>query len=89
MMFISERAVWSGVFFATPVHHFDSGDRMNKSATMIATALLTLSFAGASMAAGTPVSATPVAADSTTPPAKTTHKHKKHKKTTTAPTTTK
>jgi hypothetical protein len=66
---------------------------MNKSATLITTALLTLGFAGASMAANTPKSAAPMAADSTAPAAakSTSHKHssKKHKKASTAPATTK
>jgi type IV secretory pathway VirB6-like protein len=90
MMFICGPGECSGVFFATLVHHTDSGDCMNKSATMIATALLTFGFAAVSMAADAPKSATPVAEDTTTtPPAKTTHKHKKHKKSTPAPATTK
>jgi len=66
---------------------------MNKSATLITTALLTLGFAAASMAADSPKSAAPMAADSATPaPKSTTHKHsssKKHKKSSTAPTTSK
>jgi hypothetical protein len=65
---------------------------MNKSATLITTALLTLGFAAASMAADMPKSAAPMAADTATPaPKSTTHKHtsKKHKKSSTAPSTSK
>jgi hypothetical protein len=61
---------------------------MNKYVALTATALLTVGFAAASMAADVPKSAGPVAADtpSTTSPSKTSHKHKKHKKTNPAPT---
>jgi hypothetical protein len=66
---------------------------MNKSATLITTALLTLGFAAASMAADMPKSAAPMAADTAAPaPKSTTHKHtssKKHKKSSTAPAPTK
>jgi hypothetical protein len=64
---------------------------MKKSATLITTALLTLGFAAASMAADMPKSAAPMAADTATPPATKTHKHtsKKHKKAAPAPATTK
>jgi hypothetical protein len=67
---------------------------MNKSATLITTALLTLGFAAASIAADMPKSAAPMAADtgtSTATPATKTHKSSKsaksgksHKKSTTA-----
>jgi hypothetical protein len=67
---------------------------MTKSGTLISTALLTLSFAAAAMAADMPKAAAPMAADApaaaapasdTSKPAK---KHKKHKKAA-APATTK
>jgi hypothetical protein len=65
---------------------------MKKSATLITTALMTLGFAAASIAADAPKTTTP-AADSSSP-AKSTKSHKtsakKHKKATTAaPATTK
>jgi hypothetical protein len=57
---------------------------MNKSATLITTALLTLGFAAASMAADAPKSMAPTAADpatsSTPAPAAKSHKHSKKKK---------
>jgi hypothetical protein len=58
---------------------------------LIATALLSLGFAAAAMAADMPKSAAPMAADtgSATAPAKNTTKGKKGKKSTPAPTTTK
>jgi hypothetical protein len=64
---------------------------MKKSATLISTALLTLGFAAASLAADMPTPTTLSYADTGTPaPAPKSHKHtKKHKKSTTAPTTTK
>ena len=64
---------------------------MKKSATLVTTALLTIGFAAASMAADMPKSAAPMAADTATPPATKSHKHtsKKHKKATPAPATTK
>jgi hypothetical protein len=77
---------------------------MNKSATLITTALLTLGFAAASMAADMPKSAAPVAADTgTAAPAPATKSHKSgkssksgksksgksHKKSTTPPATSK
>jgi hypothetical protein len=63
---------------------------MNKSGTLIVSALLTFGLAGASMAADMPKSAAPTAADSATPSTATkAHKHKaKKKKSTPAPATT-
>jgi hypothetical protein len=67
---------------------------MNKSATLITTALLTLGLAAAAMAADMPKTAAPMAADApaaaapATDTAKPAKKHKKHKKAA-APATTK
>jgi hypothetical protein len=64
---------------------------MKKSATLITTALLTLGFAAASMAADAPKSGA-TADSATSAPAAKTKKHstaKKHKKATTAAATTK
>jgi len=66
---------------------------MKKSATLITTALLTLGFAAASMAADAPKSGTTADSATSAPAAKAkTKKHstaKKQKKSTTAPATTK
>jgi hypothetical protein len=66
---------------------------MNKSGTLITSALLTLGLAAGAMAADMPKTAAPMSADapasSTTDAPKTTKKHKKHKKAATAPSSTK
>jgi hypothetical protein len=91
MIFISDESSGSGVFFEALVNT-TAGEPMNKSGMLIATALLSVGFAAASIAAD--------AAPSTAPASGSTHKssshHKKsssHKKssgsTAAAPTTTK
>jgi hypothetical protein len=66
---------------------------MNKSGTVIASALLTLGLAAGAMAADMPKSVAPMAADapaaSATDAPKPAKKHKKHKKAAAAPSTTK
>jgi hypothetical protein len=67
---------------------------MNKSGTLITSALMTLGLAAGAMAADMPKTAAPMSADapassSTTDAPKTTKKHKKHKKAATAPSSTK
>jgi hypothetical protein len=92
MIFISAETSGSGVFFEALVNT-TAGEPMNKSGMLIATALLSVGFAAASIAAD-------AAAPSTAPASGSTHKssthHKKsssHKKssgsTAAAPTTTK
>jgi hypothetical protein len=67
---------------------------MNKSGTVIASALLTLGLAAGAMAADMPKSVAPMAADApaasgATEAPKPAKKHKKHKKAAAAPSTTK
>jgi nucleoid-associated protein YgaU len=77
---------------ACQYHRF--GDLMNKSGSLIATALLTVGIAAAAMAADMPKAAAPMAADApaaaapAADAAKPAKKHKKHKKAA-APATTK
>jgi len=61
MIFISVYGPGTGVFFGTNQYH-PFGDLMNKSGTLIVTALLTLGFAAASIGADAPKSAAPTAA---------------------------
>ena len=91
MIFISAEILQSIVFFAPLEPQSPFGDLMNKSATLVTAALLTVGLAAASMASPqstTPT--TPTASDSTsTAPATKSHKHvgKKHKKSTAVSTT--
>jgi hypothetical protein len=94
MIFISAEFSRSGVFFHAFVNTHPFGVAMNKSGTLIASALLTLGLAAGAMAADAPKSTAPMSADApaaamktadTTKPAK--KKHSKKKKTA-APTTT-
>jgi hypothetical protein len=66
---------------------------MNKSGTLITSALLTLGLVAAATAANMPKTAAPMSADapaaSSTDAPKPAKKHKKHKKATAAPSTTK
>jgi hypothetical protein len=74
-----------GVFFGSLVRI--TGDLMNKSGTLISSALLTFGIAAAAMAADMPKAAAPMAADAPAAAAPAadaakpaTHKKKKHKK---------
>ncbi len=90
MIFISDEIRLSGVFFVSLVKP-TVGDPMTK---LIATALLSVSFAAAAMAADMPKTAAPMSADApaagTTAGKTTSKKHsKKGKKAAPAPSTTK
>src|ERR1700704_5769120 len=68
MIFISDEIDGSGVFFdSLSIPPF--GDLMNKSGTLITSALLTFGLAAAAMAADLPKSAAPMAADTPAAPA--------------------
>jgi hypothetical protein len=90
MIFISDQTRLSGVF-SVPLVKPTAGDPMTK---LIATALLSVSFAAAAMAADMPKTAAPMSADApaagttTTKPAGKKHSGKKGKKAP-APSTTK
>ena len=90
MIFISDEIRGSGVFFEALVNT-TAGDPMNKSGTLITSALLTFGIAAAAMAADMPKSAAPMAADApaagaTAAPAtsKSSSKHHSKKKKSTA-----
>jgi hypothetical protein len=85
MIFISDDFGGYGVFF-DPLVNTTAGDIMNKSGTLITSALLTLGLAAGAMAADVTKAAAPVAADTATTaapstdapkPAKKHHKKKK------------
>jgi hypothetical protein len=95
MIFISDENMRIGVFsMRLSIPPF--GDLMNKSGTLITSALLSLGLAAAAMAADMPKTAAPMAADApaaaapATDAPKPAKKHsKKHKKAAAAPATTK
>jgi hypothetical protein len=96
MIFISVELQGSGVFFDTSCQYHPFGDLMNKSGTLITSALLTLGLAAAAMAADMPKAAAPMAADAPAAAAPAadaakpaTKKHSKKKKKAAAPATTK
>jgi len=82
MIFISDELHLSGVFFEALCTYHPLGDLMNKSGTLITSALLTFGLAAASMAADAPKSGAPMAADApaASTPAPAMKKHKKHRK---------
>jgi hypothetical protein len=94
MIFISAEFQGTGVFFQA-LFKSHVGVAMNKSGTLIISALLTLGLAAGAMAADMPKAAAPMSADapaaaaSSTDAPKPAKKHKKKKKAASAPSTTK
>jgi hypothetical protein len=97
MIFISEETPDPSVFFESLVNT-TVGDLMNKSGTLITSALLTFGIAAAAMAADMPKAAAPMAADApaaaapaadASKPATKKKTHKKKKAAAAAPATTK